>query len=209
MNKALLLFLFIAFSTALSAQTFEGRINYKIACKNPKTGLADANFTAMMGTTQEYYIKGGDYKSVGTGSFFQGQLYVNRENKLYSKMGLQDTWFWNNAAINGDVVTKAEIRKNVVKILGYDCDELTLTCRTGVQKYYFSARLGVDPALFVNHKFGNWYDFVSRSKALPLKYIIRNPQFVLEATATEVKPMKLEKSFFTLPAGAKSRAFGK
>jgi hypothetical protein len=56
----------------------------------------------------------------------------------------------------------------------------------------------------VNHKFGNWYTFLSKSNSLPLKSIIDNAQFTVESTATEVKEMKLDKAFFDLPANLKT-----
>jgi hypothetical protein len=90
-----------------------------------------------------------------------------------------------------------------VTILGYTCDELTLTCKSGTQKYYFSNKLPVDVKLFENHKYGNWYDYLTKSNALPLKYIIETPQFIMETIATEVKPMKLEDKVFSWPADTK------
>ena len=79
-----------------------------------------------------------------------------------------------------------------------------MTCKSGTQKYYFSTKITVDTKLFVNHKFGNWYDFLSKSNSLPLKSIIDNAQFSLESIATEVNVMKLEKTVFDLPANLKT-----
>ena len=73
-----------------------------------------------------------------------------------------------------------------------------------IQKYYFNTKLSVDTKLFKNHKFGNWYDFLSKSNSLPLKSIVDNGQFSLESVATEVKEMKLDKTFFDLPADVKT-----
>ena len=87
----------------------------------------------------------------------------------------------------------------MTEILGYKCDELVLTCKSGVLKYYFNPKLSADPSLFANHKLGNWYEYVSRTKSLSLKSIIESPQFFLESVATEVTPMKLEKSLLELP----------
>ena len=144
------------------------------------------------------------YKSVANGSFFQWQLYVNKDNKLYIKMANSDSLLWNNAATNKDEILKVELNKNVLEILDYKCDELILTCKSGIQKYYFNTKLSVDAKLFVNHKYGNWYDFVSRSNSSPLKSVVDNEQFTLESIATEVKEMKLDKAFFELPTDAKT-----
>ena len=73
---------FKGFSQAFS-QAFEGEIVYANSYKSKMPNLNDAQLGAMMGTTQEYYIKGGNYKSVFNGSFFKMQLYVNSDNKSY------------------------------------------------------------------------------------------------------------------------------
>ena len=204
MKKTITLLLITFLAVASFAQSFEGEIIYKNSYKSKMAAVSDEQFNAMMGSVQEYYIKEGDYKSVVNGSMFQWQLYVNKDNKLYTKTSNTETLIWNDGAVNPDSVLKAVIKKEVIEILGYMCDELVLTCKSGVQKYYFSSKLSVDAKLFANHKFGNWYDFLLKSNALPLKTIVDNPQFVLESIATEVKPLKLEKAFFQLSANAKT-----
>ena len=185
-------------------QSFEGKIIYKNSYKSKIANVTDEQFTSMLGTTQTYFIKGGDYKSETNGTFVQWQLYVNKDNKLYNKMANTQTLLWNDGAINTDTLLKAELNKDVTEILGYKCNELVLTCKSGVQKYYFNSKLSIDPTLFVNHKFGNWYEFVSRTKSLPLKSTVDNAQFTLENVATEVIPLKLEKEFFELPIDTKT-----
>jgi len=102
-----------------------------------------------------------------------------------------------------DEIRKTELNKGAIEVLGYKCDELILTCNSGVQKYYFNSKFPVDAKLFAKHMFGNWYAFVSKSNALPLKSIIDNNQFTLETIATEIAPSTLDRSIFTLPANAK------
>lgn len=166
--------------------------------------ITSEQFTAMMGSTQEYYIKNGDYKTVANGSYFQSQNYINSENKLYTKTANLEAFIWNDAATNPDKVLKSEYNIGVTEILGYQCDELILTCTSGIQKYYFSSKLAVDGNLFVNHKFGNWYEFISIADALPLKSVIENAQFSMESVATDITEMKLDNSFFALPSNSKS-----
>jgi hypothetical protein len=204
MTKTITFLVATLFALTSFGQTFEGKIVYKNAYKSKIPNVTDEQFTTMMGPTQEYFIKNGDYKSVANGSLFQWLLYVNTDNKLYSKMANTETLLWNDGAANADEILKAEINKDVTEILGYKCDELVLTCKSGIQKYYFNTTLSVDTKLFVNHKFGNWYDFLLKSNSLPLKSIVNNGQFSLESVATEVKEMKLDKTFFDLPADAKT-----
>jgi hypothetical protein len=198
----LLALLLTTFSLA-TAQNFEGKVVYKNDYKSKMPNVTSEQFNSMMGTTQEYFSKGGDYKSVVDGKLFQWQLYINKENKLYSKMSNSPTILWNDGSVNTNELITSEIKKGVTTILGHPCDELVLTCKNGVEKYYFNAVLKVDAKLFVQHKFGNWNEVLSKTGALPLKMIIENPQFVLESVATEIVPMKVDDKEFQLPAGSK------
>jgi hypothetical protein len=201
-TKTLIFFLSVLFSVTSFAQTFEGKITYKNKYKSKAPSVTDAQLTSMMGGKYEYYIKNGDYKSTTNGLLLQWQVYVNKDNKLYNKMSSSEALLWNDCGVNTDSILNVELHEGVTEIIGYTCDELVFTCKSGVQKYYFSKKISVDPKLFVNHKYFNWYEFVSRSNALPLKAIVDNNQFTWESVAQEVQEMKLETAFFQLPAGA-------
>lgn len=204
MKKIFLLLSILLFSITAFGQTFEGKILYANSYKSKNAKITDQQWTNMLGSTQEYMIKGGDYKSITNGTFVQWQLYSNKDNKLYIKMANSETLLWNDGSIQGDEILNVEVNKKVTEILGYKCDEIILTCKSGVQKYYFNSKLSVDPKLFANHKFGNWFDYLSKSNALPLKSIIDTAQFTMESIATEIKPMKLDPKIFELPLGAKT-----
>lgn len=201
MKKTVLTFLTV-FSVLLTfGQTFEGKIVYSNAYKSKNQQIPDQQWQMMLGSTQEYFIKGGNYKSVANGQLMQWQLYINKDNKLYNKMSNSEEAIWNDGSIQGDEVLKTEVNKGVVEILGYKCDEVVLTCKSGVQKYYFSSKIAADPKLFVNHKFGNWYQYLSLSNALPLKMVVETAQFEMTSTATEVTASKLDDNLFQLPSG--------
>ena len=188
-------------SVSLFAQNFEGEIVYQNAYQSKMAGLTDEKFTTLMGTEQDFFIKGASYKSVINGTLAQWQLYVPGENKLYTKMANSDSAFWDDAATNPDSVISFSLNKSAVKILGYICDELILNCKSGTQKYYFNTKLGVDPNNYVKHRYGNWYDFVLNSKSVPLKMEMDNAQFVMISVAVDIKPSKLDNSIFQLPPG--------
>ena len=200
MKRLPLLFVFltnIAFS-----QVFEGKITYHNTYKSKLANISDQQFTQMLGDVREYAIKNGDYRTSGNGTMLQWQVYINKENKLYTKTAMSQAIFWNDGAQNPDEVYKSEINKGVIAILGHTCDELILHCKSGVQRYYFSEKLKVDPKWFENHKFANLYEFTSKTGALPLKVIFETTQFTLESTATAIDPMTLDPSLFTLPPDA-------
>jgi hypothetical protein len=196
-------FLLTIFSVLTTfGQTFEGEIVYQNTYKSHIPNLSDQQLTDMIGSKQEYFIKKENYKSVTNGNYAQWQLYVNADNKLYTKVSNTDTLLWNDGNENNDEVLSFTINKNVINILGYNCDELILTCKSGIQKYYFNSKLSVDSKLYKNHKYGNWYEYLSKTNALALKIVMDNAQFSFESVATEIKPMAMGDEFFQLPAGA-------
>ena len=203
MRTISLLTLLLTTITLASGQIFEGKITYKNEFKSKIPNVPDEQLTAMMGNTLDYYIKDGNYKSTTNGTFLQWQLYINKDNKLYNKMSNSATILWNDGAVNADEVIKSELNKGVTTILGYQCDELILTCKSGVQKYYFNSKLEIDPKFYENHKFANWYHYVSQSKAVPLKIMVDNAQFSVVSMATNIQSQKIDAELFALPADAK------
>ncbi|WP_276373201.1 hypothetical protein [Chryseolinea sp. H1M3-3] len=197
-----ILFFLLLSDVAVVAQTFEGKITYRnsYTCKIPN--VTNEMFTSMMGTSLEYIVKGASYKTISNGTFLQWQLYLPKDNKLYTKFSNSPSILWNDGAVNPDEVIKSELNKNVVEILGHACDELVLTCKSGVQKYYFNSKLKMDSRLFENHRFGNFYEYVSKANAVPLKIIIDNVQFALESVATVVQEEKVDDQIFVLPPDA-------
>lgn len=196
--------IFIAFlllNSYVFGQSFEGKITYSNTYESKSSEYSNEQWSSMIGATQEYYIKDGSYKAVTNGQVSKWLLYVNKDNKLYTKLSNSEAVLWSDASLNSTPIVEKIINKNTVEILGYKCDELILKCKSGVQKYYFNSKLKIDISLFENHLFGNWYDYLKQSNSLPLKMIIENSQFILTTTATEVKEEKLESTFFELPEG--------
>ena len=130
--------------TIMQAQTFEGKITYQNTYTSKIPNATSEQFNMMMGTTQEYYIKDGNYKSSTNGTFSQWQLYVPTENRLYNKMAISDTLLWNDGNSNPDEVVSYEIKKNQAEILGYKCDALIVQTKTGKATYYFSKKIKID-----------------------------------------------------------------
>ena len=203
MKKTLIAsFLLTFFYASAIAQNFEGKVNYQNTFKSKIPSVTDDMLTQMMGTTVEYNLKEGNYKTISNGTFLLWQLYVQQNNKLYTKFSNSNSVFWNDGAENKDEVLKIDLNKKALEILGHKCDELVLTCKSGVQKYYFTSKFKIDPKLFENHKFGNFYDYVVKSRALPLKITIDNVQFFMESVATSVEEQKIDDTLFKLPEDA-------
>ena len=198
-SLSILLLTFICFTA--NAQFFEGTVTYRNTYKTRIAGVTDDQFSTMMGGIQYYYIKGGDYRSEMNGTLMQWQLYNNKDNKIYTKMANSTSAMFNEGSVNNDEVVSAVIRKDAETVMGYKCDELIITTKKSVQKYYYTSKLPVNGKLFVNHKFGNWDVYMQNANAVPLKIIMETPQFSMESLASEVKATKLEDSLFTLPVG--------
>ena len=44
--------------------------------------------------------------------------------------------------------------------------------------------------------YGNWYYIISKTKALPLKTVFENDQFIMTSVATEITSMELDDNVF-------------
>jgi hypothetical protein len=186
---------------AAQAQEFEGIVTYQMKCESKIPNVPNEQFNALMGSEQKYYYRSGEYKMAGNGTLFQWQIFIKKDNKLYSKLSSTPSVYYDDVTNNKDEVLKAEIKKNAETVLGYLCDELTLTCTSGIQRYYYNARFNMDPKKFENFKFNNWYEYLSRAKAVPLKMYVETPQFNLESVATDIEEKKIDASIFKLPPG--------
>jgi hypothetical protein len=184
------------------AQNFEGKLKYQNTYKSKIPNVTDDALAQMMGTALEYHFKDGNYRINTNGTFLQWQLYRLADSRVYTKFSNSASILWNDVTTNPDEVLKTELNKNVVDVLGYKCDELILTCKSGVQKYYFNSKLKIDPKVFEKHKFGNLSEYASKAGALPLKIVIDNVQFTMESVAASVEKQKIDDGLFALPDNA-------
>lgn len=203
MVRAFIFSLVILISLSSSAQNFEGKILYSATYKSKSSKITNEQLASMLGTRKQYFVRGGDYKTISNGTLGEWQLYINSENRLYNKKSDSEILEWDDGSVYADPVLKVKVNKNVTEILGYKCDELVLTCKSGVQKYYFSSLLGVNYLLYEKHKYGNYDRYTSKAKALPLKLVIETKMFVMESVATEVHAEPQGNEIFTLPANVK------
>lgn len=200
--KPFFLFLFVCLvPKVFFAQSFEGEIVYQVNYTSKILHVSDAQITNAMGDRQDYFVQDGNYLSQLNGTVFKWQLYHQAENRIYDKMANSQAILWINGRSNKDSVLSSSMNFGVTTILGYSCDELILNCRNGVQKYYFSSKLAVDPQPYGGHLYGNWYAYLSKARALPLKITVETMQFNYSAVAVSVKPGHLDPAIFDLPRG--------
>lgn len=197
--------LLIAISSTAFCQNFEGKIIYESTYKSKSFLISDNKLKDMMGDTQESFYKDDRYINKLNGKMIEWQLYNPADNKLYTKSSLSDVVYWNYGGENNDEIKSIKLNKNSIRILGHKCSELVLECKSGTQKYYFAE--GVMPMnhkTYEKHQFGNWHAYLKEANALPLKIIIETPQFVMETTAREIIPQKVDEKIFSLPANSKT-----
>jgi hypothetical protein len=198
-NKLIFLILLLFNSFGLFGQYFEGKITYQITYKPKIPAMTSDYFSSSLGTIQEYYIKEGDFKTNSNGSMFIWQIYDNAENRLYNKIDNSPNVYWSDGKRNLDEIIRADINTDSINILGYVCNELILTCKNGIYKYYFNSELKVDYKKFEKLKTGNWSDVYALTNAIPLKIISENELVIQESIAIEIKKMTLENSIFQIP----------
>lgn len=190
------LFLLPLFS---NAQSFEGKVVYKNIYKSKSERVTEQQLQIMMGVTQDYYIKAGNYKTIYSGKYFEYQLYSNKENKLFTKFSMRNILFYNDGKERSEKIVEHKINKEATKILGLPCDEIIIKTTKGVYKYYYNTKYKIDVNQFKNHLFGNWSFYTSKTEAIPLKMIIDNNMFIVESTAIKVENLKLDDSIFIKP----------
>lgn len=190
------------------AQYFEGKIVYSNTFNSKIKALNNTQLQYIVGSKMDYYIKGCNYKSISNGHSVTMQLYDCSSNRVYNQTPKSDTLYWFSAAINTDTTFKYEIKKNADTVLGYVCDALVLTTKTGTTVLYYSKQLKVNAAAFKDHQYNNWALFTLQTGSLPLKMVIETEVFTMESVATEVQELKLQEGFFLIADKAPVRQSG-
>lgn len=197
-NKLMLLAAFVLSIAFAHGQSFEGEIIYSNHFTSKMQNFTNEQLGAMIGTKQEYLIKGGNYKSFSNGQSITMQLYDYKTNRIYNRKSTSDTLYWFDASINTDEVISFEIKKNAEKILGNECDAIIMKTKTGTTTIFYTSRYKIDSKIYENHHYSNWAFYVEKTKALPLKTVIETNQFKMESTAVEIKPTELGDNYFNI-----------
>ncbi|MBO6659230.1 MULTISPECIES: hypothetical protein [Roseivirga] len=188
----------IAHCSAINAQSFEGKIVYKVSYESKIKDVSNDQMTAFMGEDHVYYLKGGDYKLLSNGEFFESQLYIHSENRLYNKTAQSDTLYWIDGAFEDTEVMSFRFLDETAEVLGYKCKMFEVVESTGKTTYFVNEQFEMDPSLFTNHNFGNWGFVIEKTRALSMKYISEREEYNVVTIAVLVEPMTLPQSLFRL-----------
>ena len=193
-NLASLLMLLI--TATIYSQNFEGKIIYSNSYESKLSDVTSEQFNNLMGTEQAYLIKEGNYKSAFNGVFIKLQMYRGDENRSYMFTVKSDTLYWEDYSLNIDKAISFEIKKNQDAVLGTPCDVIIVQAEKSKTHYYYNSKYEINPELFTDHNYGNWYYIISKTKALPLKTVFENDQFIMTSVATEITSMELDDNVF-------------
>lgn len=180
------------------AQDFEGEIIYTNHFASKTANFTDEQLEAIIGSKQQYFIKGGNYKSFLNGQSVTMQLYDYRTNRIYNMTPKSDTLYWFDASTNTDEVVSFETKKNVEIILGNQCDAIIMKTKTSTTTIFYSSRYTIDSRIYKNHHYSNWSFYIEKTQSLPLKTIVEANTFRMESTAIEIKPMELGVGYFDI-----------
>jgi hypothetical protein len=91
---SILLFVPLFFTIHVNGQNFEGEVTYMNKFKSQIKNLSDEQLEKMIGSKENYFIKGGNYKSILNGQTLVMQLYDVKSNRLYNQKFNSDTLYW-------------------------------------------------------------------------------------------------------------------
>ena len=169
--------------------------------KSKVPNMTDEQMAAMAGSRQDYFIKGGFYKSLVNGSTISMLLYDPKTNRLYSKKPGSDTLYWSDGKSNAEEILEFKIEKNRDTVMGHVCDVITIKTATAITYTSYSQKFELDRDKFKNHDFFNWSFYTSKAGAVPLRIVMEHPAFTMVSTATEIKAQKLPDNSFEIAVG--------
>ena len=207
--KITLVFMLIVNLSFCQEKEFEGIINYKLVVKNPTPELiSDSLWTARVGKTtsiHKYYYKGSNYKNIIDGK--ELQIYKPKTNEIYNYRIEKDTIFSNvlNTSKSIDSIKSMDRIDETENILGYECRKLVFKTKLSETTYYYSSKLNIPAENYINHHYGNWYEYLKETNALPLKIVIKNRFLHMVITAIDIEQKKINLNEFKLPRSPKSK----
>jgi len=185
-------------STVKAGDSFEGKIFYDFSMKDKSGEMPEEAIKMMFGEKQVYIIKKDKYKAEFGGQMSMKQYYIGGDSLFMEMAGIEGL-MWNDVNENTDKLKSVDIEKNVEKVAGVICNLITIKSDEQTAQYYYSSDYPIDPADYAKHDYAFWKLYVEKAKAVPLKMIVDDEEFYIEATATEIKPMKINDNEFDLP----------
>ncbi len=181
-----------------SNDSFEGKVYYDFMMKDKSGEMPEEAMKMMFGDEQVYTQKDNKYKNEFGGQMNMKQYYLGGDSMFVEMLGIEGL-MWNDARENTNELISIDITENAAKVMGINCDLLTIKSKEGTDQYFYSKDYPMNPKDYKNHKYEFWDIYVEKAKAVPLKVIADSDEFYIEATATKIEPMNIDDSEFELP----------
>jgi len=202
--KGLTTIILLTLSLSGLAQTFEGKVIYKLEIKKADPNLPDSIFKMMYGGALEmkqvYYYKDNKYKSITEGQEVKSiQLYDPTTNRTYGYTDGTEMAFWSEGT-GATTIEKLDLKED---IMGFSCNAVLIKSNVSELTLYYSSKFKIDLKKIKEDNF--WEKYLRITEAIPMKYIIKGgpAKHYVVMTAIEVKEEKLTDDFFKLPTSMK------
>jgi hypothetical protein len=189
-----LLFLIGFFNTS-SAQFFEGKIYYVMTYKSIDSNQAvTLVINTFMASRKEMLIKDGSYKVLMDG-VVDGEAYDSKTNMYSYRNGFTDSIVSVDASTSNDSVTGFEFFNDTSeRILNIPCQKVEIRTKSSLITVFYSKKYPLNYSLFSKHLINQFGIILDKTRAVPLKTIIRNDKVITEITAVLVLPTELRDS---------------
>lgn len=196
MKRNFLILISIISISRLFAQDFEGYILYAYQYLDASGKDITLSMGAENGMEQNYYIDSRNYKGIDEKGQLS-QLYNSKSNTYFFQQGSKIRSFPGSTEYPKEF--KYNFSKETLTVVGYQCNSVVVSTESGQTTYFYNNSISVNINNFENHRFGNWNNYLKATNgALPLKYIVKQKDFTLIATAVQVEQRNLDDSEFNI-----------
>jgi len=186
--------------TNIQAQNFEGVIIYDFSYKDKTGYFSPKEIKKLLGDRQIYYYKSGKYRSRLNGKWEKSSVYLGGDKICNTKKHIRAI-MWVDAEKQPNEVLSYKITRDAKKIKGWRCDLLEVKTEEGTLYYYYHPKLSVDPKMYSSHHYRFLSYCISKTGALPIKFIYESELEYLEIVAEDINEKLIEEDVFELPAG--------
>lgn len=216
--KKIIVFLIFLIAFEGNSQSFEGKLEYGIITEilgdSLLQGISKKKLIEKLKSQGEIpidtltyiYSAKGDFVSISKyGNIDMISNFVKKDKLLYTFIG--DLNIVSAIDVTIDLEEKLGNPPSIKKIdkkekIGdLECSIVEVKWKTGTYRYYFSDTiLKVDPELFKDYKYDQFYEFLKISNSLPVKIEkITNDFFKATYLLNSYTPQKIDKDVFIVP----------
>ena len=216
--KNIIVFFILMFAFEVNSQSFEGKLEYFVnteiigdtlvqnISKNKLIEKLKSQGEIPIDTLTYIYSSKGDFVSISKyGSKDIISNYIKKNNLLYTFIGDFNIVSAIDVTIDleeklGNPPSAKKINEKE-KIGDLECYIVEVKWKTGIYRYYFSdSILKIDPELFKDYNYDQFYAFLRISNALPIKIEkLTNNFFKSTYLLHSYTPQKIDKVIFSIP----------